>query len=871
VIDRSDAAPSIHLRDYRAPAWRIDAVELQFDLDAEATEVEATLSLHPDPAQPGAPLQLHGEELELLEIDLDGAALEPSRYRLDATGLTLPGVREACRLRTRVRIHPQRNTRLEGLYASEASLFTQCEAEGFRRITFFIDRPDVSARYTTTLRASRARYPVLLSNGDPDGAGELPDGRHWARWVDPHPKPSYLFALVAGRLDRVSAEFRTMEGRDVAVQVWAAPDDVERCRHALDSALRAMRWDEQRFGRAYDLSVFNIVAAQDFTMGAMENKGLNIFNARYILADADTATDADFEGVESVIGHEYFHNWSGNRVTLRDWFQLSLKEGLTVFRDQEFSSDLHSRALKRIEDVRLLKSRQFVEDAGPLAHPVRPASYTEINNFYTATVYEKGAEVVRMLHTLLGETTFRRGLDLYFARHDGGAATVEDFLAAMREVSGRDLTQFARWYEQAGTPQLSIAQRHDPERGEYELHITQHTPPAPDGAVARPLLIPLAYALYDGDGRRIDVRPEGDDAPRGDLLELTCESQVVRFRNLPEAPLPAFLQGLSAPVRLQLDYAPRDLARLVQCEPDPLTRWEAVQRLATSAILRRDAQAGAARDALVDALGALLGAPDADPGFVAECHQLPDLATLADQCDQVDLDALVREREDLLDLLAETHAEAYERRYRDAAAHAGGGFDALAIGLRRLQNVCLARLTRLDPTAALAASQYGVAVNLTDRLAALAALLHHDAPDARAALAGFRARYARDPLVTDKWLALVATRPQSDAVDDLHALLADPLWNPRNPNRVRALLGSFARSNPVAFHRRDGAGHALFFARIPELDAINPQVAARQLTAIESWRRLDPVRRDSIAAYLERLAATDLSRDCRDLVARLRG
>ncbi len=869
-MDHADAVPVIRLADYRPPAWRVTDATLVFELEAGATEVQAQLQLRPDPAQPGAPLRLDGEELELLSIEIDGTALPAERYRQDAHGLTIDGVDADCTLRTRVRIHPERNTRLEGLYASEQSLFTQCEAEGFRRITFFVDRPDVSARFNVTLRADRARYPVLLSNGNPAGAGELPDGRHWAQWVDPHPKPCYLFALVAGKLDKLSSPFRTMSGRDVMVQIWADPADVPRCRHALDSTLRAMRWDEERFGREYDLDVFNIVAAQDFTMGAMENKGLNIFNARYILADVDTATDIDFEGVESVIGHEYFHNWSGNRVTLRDWFQLSLKEGLTVFRDQEFTSDLHSRALKRIDDVRLLKSRQFVEDAGPLAHPVRPSSYTEINNFYTATVYEKGAEVVRMLHTLLGEETFRAGLDLYFDRHDGGAATIEDFLTAMHEVSGRDLTQFARWYDQAGTPEIEVSEKFDAASGDYTLTITQHAP-ATAGSETSPLHIPFAFALYGAKDERIVATPQADAAVREGLVELTDVTHTLRFAALGARPLPAFLQGLSAPVRLRYEYSPEQLARLVRIERDPLTRWQAAQRLASTVVLKQGPDPQVARDALIDALGALLDDSTLDPAFVAECHHLPDLWTLCDECERVDLDDLQREREDLLDALAEAHADRYEARYRDAAAQGSSGMDAHAIALRRLKNLCLARLTRLDPTAALAASQFAHAANLTDRLAALHSLVHHDAPDAAAALGAFRTRYANDPLVTDKWLGIAVTRPQSDTVDRVTALLRDPLWQPRNPNRVRAVLGNFARNNAVAFHRRDGAGYSLLFGQIPVLDAINPQVAARQLTVLENWRRLDDERQTSIVAGLSSLSRLPLSRDTADVVARLRG
>ncbi len=870
--DRSEATPAaIRLADYRPPAWRVETVSLVFELDADATEVEATLALRPDPAQPGAPLRLDGRGLELLSVAVDGRPLAADAYLLDDEGLTLPGQRAGCTLVTRCRIRPRANTRLEGLYASGPMLLTQCEAQGFRRITYFIDRPDVLARYTVELRAERARYPVLLANGNPDAAGELGDGRHFARWVDPFPKPSYLFALVAGDIACVAAPFTTCEGRAVAVQVWTEPADVERCRHALDCALRALRWDEVRFGRAYDLEVFNIVAVQHFTMGAMENKGLNIFNARYILADPESATDADFEAIESVIGHEHFHNWSGNRVTLRDWFQLSLKEGFTVFRDQEFTSDLHSRALKRIDDVRMLKSRQFVEDSGPLAHPVRPAQYAEINNFYTATVYEKGAEVVRMLHTLLGEADFRRGCDLYFARHDGQAATVEDFLAAMAEASGRDLGQFARWYAQAGTPVLRIRDCWDAANSTWSARIEQSTPATPGQPDKQPLHIPLAFALYAGDGCAIARMPAGDAAVRPGLIELTQAVHSLALDGLAERPLPVFLQGLSAPVRLDFGYDATALARIVAIEGDALTRWEAVQQLASDALLGRGPDPAAARAALIEALGGLLADPGEDPAFVAECQRLPEVWTLADQCRQIDLDALVRAREDLLDELAEAHADAFEAAYtRLRAAHPGDRFDAAAFAARRLTAVCLARLTRLDPGARLAAAQYADARGMSDRLAALSCLVHFDAPAAAAALAGFRARWQGDMLVTDKWLALVATRPQPEALDDVRALLADAaLWQPANPNRVRALLGSFARSNPLACHRRDGAGYALLFEQISAIDPLNPQVSARLLTALEAWHRLDAERRGHIERGLRALLAGNISADLRDVLDRL--
>ena len=869
----SAPADVIRLVDYRPPAWRISEVALVFELDAAATIVEARLQLHPDPMQPLQTLHLEGLELELISIMVDDVPLATNRYRVDAHGLHIDGIERACVLHTRSRIRPDKNTRLEGLYASGPMLLTQCEAQGFRRITWFLDRPDVLATYSVELRANKACYPVLLSNGNPAGSGDLGDGRHFSRWIDPHPKPSYLFALVAGDIACVEAPFITSEGRHVDVRVWTEPADAERCRHALECTLRALRWDEQRFGRAYDLDVFNIVAVQHFTMGAMENKGLNIFNARYVLADENSATDADFEAIESVIGHEHFHNWSGNRVTLRDWFQLSLKEGFTVFRDQEFTSDLHSRATKRIDDVRQLKGRQFQEDAGPLAHAVRPSEYAEISNFYTATVYEKGAEVVRMLHTLLGETDFRRGCDLYFERHDGHAATVEDFLAAMIEASGRDLSQFARWYAQAGTPVLRIRECWSSDAGQLHLRIDQHTPDTPGQSSKPPLHIPLAYALYDGKGRRIERALEGDAVTTRGLIELTEPSHALHIDGLSERPLAVFLQGLSAPVRLELEYSAEALGRIIDVEADALTRWEAVQRLAFEALLQRGPDPAAARSVLIDALGRLLQDQTQDPAFVAECHTLPDLWTLADQCGSIDLDMLIRQRDDLLDELAECHADAYDAAYqRLRLAHAGNQFDGSAFAARRLTSVCLQRLTRLDPHAALATAHFKSAQCMTDRLAALTCLVHYDAPTADSALASFQAEWAADPLVTDKWLAIVVARPQPETLDTVMALLHDSaLWQPANPNRVRAIIGNFARNNAVACHRSDGAGYALLFAQIKAVDALNPQISARLLTALEPWQRLDEQRRHLIGGGLHDLLAAAPSADLRDVVTRMLG
>ena len=856
----------VHLADYVPPAWRIRHADLEFDLDPDATQVRARLSLEPDPDQPGQPLVLDGEDLDLLSIAVDGRPLAEDRYRYDGLTLRIDGLAGACELETRVRLDPAGNTRLEGLYPSGRLLLTQCEAEGFRRITFFADRPDVMPRWRITLRALRERYPVLLANGNPVARRELDDGRHESVWENPHPTPCYLFAIAAGDLDRVTHSVRTAEGRQVELNVWAEPADVARCEYALGAIERSLRWDERRFGRGYDLDVFNVVAAQDFTMGAMENKGLNIFNARYILADEATATDADFLAIESVVAHEYLHNWSGNRVTLRDWFQLSLKEGLTVFRDSEFSADLHSRAIKRIEAVRVLRGRQFAEDAGALAHPVRPDRYREISNFYTLTIYEKGAEVIRVLHTLLGEDVFRAGMDRYFADNDGRAATIEDFLAAHAAASGRDLSQFARWYSQAGTPELSINEQFDAASGDYTLTVDQHTPPTPGQPDKQPLLVPLRFALFADDGSEIATPPEADAVVRGDLVVLVAARHVLRWRGLGRKPLAAFNQGFAAPVKLQFAQSPEDLARRVRFERDEFNRWDVLQRLATLAMLGREA---AAASALGDVLGQLLSDDAADAAFVAECLALPDFDTLADAVEVLDVEGLIGARDALLDQLASRLQAALERRYDALAAAAAQGLEGPAMAARALRNACLAWLTRLDPAARLAKRQFDAARTMTERGAALRCLLHFRAPGAAAALDLFRTRFVADPLVTDKWLGVVATRPHPSACEDVAALLASEWWKPGNPNRVRAILGSFQRGNPRGFHRTDGAGYRLVAEQLPALDAATPQVAARLLGGFEGWRRLAEPLRTQARATLAALEGRLDSPDCRDLLVRL--
>ena len=876
-----DRPEPIRLADYRPSAWRIDRVELEFDLGLASTEVHSRLRLRPEPDQPLTELRLDGEDLELLDIRIDGQPLAGDRYRHDDTGLTLFGLDRGCLLETRVRIRPERNTRLEGLYASRGLLISQCEPEGFRRITFFLDRPDVMPTWQTRLCADRTLFPVLLGNGNPVHREALPDGRHCSVWDNPYPTPCYLFAVVAGQLHDQRRTIATASGRSVELAVWAAPEDVGRCTFALESVERALRWDEQRFGREYDLDVFNVVAVQDFTMGAMENKGLNIFNARFILADPETATDADFLAVEAVIGHEYFHNWSGNRVTLRDWFQLSLKEGFTVFRDQEFTADLHSRAVKRIDDVRLLRARQFVEDSGALAHPVRPEHYREINNFYTLTVYEKGAELVRMLHTRLGEAAFRRGCDRYFADHDGRAATVEDFLTALGQASGQCLDRLLIWYRQAGTPEVHVQSAFDPASGQFRLSLGQRIPATPDQPNPQPMPIPLRVVLYGADDRPYTALPDRPEPAPESAFRLRADGEGILFdfaeaqatlvwNGLAAPPLPAFNQGFAAPIKLHIDYTPQQLGRLARIEQDPFNRWEALQRLAIGLMLNRFAEAESAEAALSDSLADLLDDDAADPAFVAECLALPDFHTLCEHVERIDVDALLAAHDELFERLTEDHADRLERRYHSLAESAQGGLDGRSIAARALRMTCLDWLTRLDPTAALAQAQFNSASTMTERLTALRCLIRYDAPGRAEALARFAERWRNDPLVTDKWLTLVAARPDPDALDDVRTLLASPHWLPTNPNRVRAILGGLSRLNPTAFHRADGAGYRLLGEQLPALDRLNPQVTARLLGAFESWRRLDDGRRDQVSTCLDGLRDRLHSRDCLDLLERLK-
>ncbi|HYC01302.1 MAG TPA: aminopeptidase N [Candidatus Limnocylindrales bacterium] len=874
------AAVPIYRKDYQPPEYLIEEADLRFELGEEGTLVRSSLALrrNPDHPSPGTDLRLDGEGLELRGIWLDGRALTPAEYELTDKSLRIPDVPGSFSLVTEVRVHPESNTALEGLYRSGGMFCTQCEAEGFRHITFFADRPDVLSRFTTTIVADRERYPVLLSNGNPDGSGDLGNGAHWARWRDPFPKPCYLFALVAGRLSCLEDHFVTASGRRVALRIYVEPQNADKCEHAMRSLKRSMKWDEDVYGREYDLDVFHIVAVDDFNMGAMENKGLNIFNSKYVLARPDTATDDDYAAIEGVIGHEYFHNWTGNRVTCRDWFQLSLKEGLTVFRDQEFSADMSSRAVKRIGDVQVLRVHQFAEDAGPMAHPVRPDSYIEINNFYTSTVYNKGAEVVRMMHTLLGPERFRAGMDLYFERHDGQAVACDDFVAAMEAASGVDLSQFRLWYSQAGTPRLNVSRAYDPSQRALTLEIAQETPPTPGQSEKQPMHLPLAMALLGSDGREMPLQLEGESgAPETPtrVLEVRKAREVFRFVNLREEPVPSLLRGFSAPVCLQGAYEDRDLAFLAANDGDAFNRWDAGQQLALRRILelieagRSGTPLQLPRD-LADAFRKTLMS-NLDPALIAKALVLPSESYVADQMTEVDVDAIHAVRTFLRERLAEEHREELLQRYRAGRTAAPYSLEPEAVARRSLTNVCLAYISRLPGQEAreIVYGQFRSADNMTDSVAALAVLANMDCPERIAALDAFYARWRGEPLVVDKWLSVQATSELPGTLDEVLRLTGHEAFDIKNPNKVRALLGAFCGANPAGFHDATGAGYRFLVDNVLRLDSLNPQVAARMVGLMSRWRRYDQNRRALMKAELERLLSeTSLSRDVYEVVSK---
>jgi len=877
-VSRDTEPRLVRLEDYHPPPFLVDAIDLYVDLHESHAEVRARLALrrNPNGLRP-ADLRLDGEDLEPVRFALDGEPLARDRWRLEDGDLIVEAVPEAFELETVCRIHPQDNTALEGLYRSGGMFCTQCEAEGFRRITWYPDRPDVLARFRVTVEADRARYPVLLSNGNRVGRGERPGGRHVAVWEDPFPKPCYLFALVAGDLTCHRDRFVTASGREVALELYVEAHNAGRTAFALESLKQAMRWDEARFGLEYDLDVYMIVAVDDFNMGAMENKGLNLFNAHYVLADPATATDDDYRAIEAVVGHEYFHNWTGNRVTLRDWFQLSLKEGLTVFREQEFTADRTSAPVKRIQDVRLLRAQQFAEDAGPMAHPVRPRTYMEINNFYTLTVYEKGAEVVRMLQTLVGRDGFRKGLRLYLERHDGSAATVEDFIGAMAEANGTDLTDFLRWYEQAGTPELRVTDHWEERTGTYTLQMRQHTPPTPGQPHKAALVLPVVVGLLDGDGRELPLHGPAvaeQGATETTLVLRQDEGRFV-FEGLPERPVPSLLRRFSAPVKLDYAYSDEALAHLLAHDTDGFNRWEAGQRLALRALLAaveavRRGEPPPVSEPLVTALGKVLDEAARDPAWTAEALALPGEAYLSEWVRPVDPQAIHAAREAVLRALAQAH-EARLRGIHEAMMLPGPyRYDPRDAARRCLQGVALAWLLRCDAQrhGTLARTHYDRAQDMTARMQALEAVQPVAGALRERLLADFERRFRDEPLVLDKWFSLQATIPEPRALDRVQRLMDHPRFDPANPNRVRALIGAYAHRNPVGFHREDGAGYRFVAERVLELDPRNPQIAARLARAFLRWRQYREPLRGRMRAELERLAAARLSRDTYEIVKR---
>ena len=890
---RNDQAVTVRRADYRPPDFLLDRVALEFDLDPALTYVSATLDVRRNPIVGGAaPLHLDGEDLELALIAIDGHALPATAYQLREDGLTLRTQSNRFQLKTVVRIKPSQNTELMGLFVSNGNFFSQCEAEGFRRITFFPDRPDVMTTYRVTLRAAKSRYPVLLANGNLIEQGDLSEGRHYAIWDDPFPKPSYLFALVAGNVAVHEDRVTRASGREATLQVYVEHGNQDKTGHAMDSLKRAIAWDERRYGLELDLDRFMIVASNDFNMGAMENKGLNIFNAKYVLASPAVATDDDYASIESVVGHEYFHNWTGNRVTCRDWFQLSLKEGLTVFRDQEFSGDMlgdaSSRAVKRIEDVRALRAMQFPEDGGPMAHPVRPDSYQEISNFYTATVYEKGAEVVRMLQTLVGIDGFRRGMDLYFKRHDGQAVTCDDFVAAIADANGRDLTQFKRWYSQAGTPRLTVDTRYDAHAFAFEMTVSQTTPPTPGQANKEPFHIPFAVGLLAGDGRDMPLQLEGEvgntsaatSATR--VLDLTQAKQTFRFINVGEHPVPSLLRNFSAPVIVEHRYSDAELAFLSAHDSDGFNRWEAGQRLAIARLVSLTDAVEAGRplaldDAFITVLRATLLDAALSPAFKAQALLLPAESFIGEQRAVIDPEAIREARRYAMRELGQRLASDWQLTYTSlqSSLQTSGEYspDAASAGKRALRNLAMTYLAEgeINGVLELAREQLVASTNMTDAQGALSVIVNSASPLKAEALIQLARLWSEQPLLMNKWFQLQATAiahpGEPPVVQRVRLLMRHPSFSLSNPNNVQSLIRSFCVLNEAEFHRRDASGYTFWVDQVRALDKINPTIAARIARALDRWRKFTPDRQAAMRAALEEIAAQrGLSRDVCEIV-----
>lgn len=884
----TDSKPvAIFLKDYQVPDYLIDKTDLKFELDAERTRVTATLTVrrNPDSNSANNNLVLHGQEMALQRVAVDGIALDETRYSVSAESLTLFDAPEQFKLQTEVIINPVANTSLEGLYKSRTMYCTQCEAEGFRKITYYLDRPDVQSEFTTTVIGDKTEFPILLSNGNAIDRGDLDDGKHYAVWHDPFRKPAYLFALVAGDLAVVEDAFTTCTGRRVDLQIFVEPKDLDKCDHAMQSLKNAMRWDEEVYGREYDLDIYMIVAVDDFNMGAMENKGLNIFNTSCVLAKPETTTDVGFQRVEAVVAHEYFHNWSGNRVTCRDWFQLSLKEGFTVFRDAEFSADLNSRTVKRVEDATLMRTLQFAEDGGPMAHPVQPASFIEISNFYTLTIYEKGAEVVRMIHTLLGAEAFRAGSDLYFERHDGQAATIDDFVNAMQDASGEDLSQFKRWYGQAGTPTVEIEDDYSEDAAEYRLRFKQIQPDTPDMTAAekQALLIPLALGLL-GDAGHLPLQLQhealagetSDNTHR--VLRVTEEYQEFVFINVKERPVPALFRGFSAPVKWRYNYSRDDLLRLAVAEEDGFSRWDALQQLAVSVIEDAIGCYRQGADVVVDgrlsqAFRTLLNDKSLDKAMVALMLQLPSEAYLSELAEQIDVDAIHFARDAVKKQLAETLKFELSECFAENNPQQDYSPEASHVAQRSLKNVCLSYLLALDDDLglSLAQQQYRQANNMTDTMAALAGVVNsaHGRADELSSelLSDFYQHWQHEALVVNQWLMTQATCSRPGGLERVRQLMEHPAFDIHNPNKVRSLIGAFCNNNPINFHDTSGAGYEFLADQIIALNQSNPQIASRLMTPLTKWRKHGEQRQQLMRNALQKIASTeDLSKDVYEVV-----
>jgi aminopeptidase N len=874
--DLDQQVKTIYLKDYKAPEFLIDHVDLCFELDEEKTRVVSILQLKRQLPAESSPLVLSGECLELGEVKIDDVLIDDASYTLTDTTLTLPDVPDVFTLEIETFTKPQENFSLEGLYKSSGNYCTQCEAEGFRKITYFLDRPDVMALFTTTIIADKAKYPVLLSNGNQLDAGDDENGRHWAKWQDPYKKPCYLFALVAGDLAFIEDHYQTMSGRNVQLRIYVQHHNIDKCDFAMASLKKSMQWDEETFGREYDLGVYNIVAVDDFNMGAMENKGLNVFNSKYVLAKQDTATDTDFMGIEGVIGHEYFHNWSGNRVTCRDWFQLTLKEGLTVFRDQQFTADMNSAAPKRIDDVNILRTAQFAEDSGPMAHPIQPESYQEINNFYTVTVYNKGAEVIRMIHTLLGADKFRQGMDLYFARFDGQAVTTEEFVSAMEAASQVDLTQFRRWYKQAGTPEVTVKEYFDANEKIYRLELSQSTPSTPGQDEKLPFHIPVKISLLAKNTETVPLQLDPAHEQTSTVLNFTQNQQQFEFNNIGEKPVLSILQGYSAPVKLNFERDDEELAFCMAHETDDFNRWEAGQQLSTRLILTLVDSVNTGSELLlpdyyVNACEKIVNDKALDKALIARALTLPSLMYIGEMMPVIDVDSIHQAREFIYSQLAQKLEPALLAVYQENSQDEYN-LSTESMGERFLRNQALSYLMYIGGQGEeLAKQQYKSVDNMTDQMAAFKSLVHHEAASMDETIAAFYQQWQDDNLVMDKWFTVQATAPNlmADASGKVRVkqLFEHKDFDIKNPNRVRSLLGAFCSANPTCFHNASGFGYELLEEYIEKIDVMNPQIASRLCVPLTRWKRYNETRQKLMKSALQRLISLPkLSNDVSELV-----